>query len=692
MVEATSGELPILYEPRDDFGLGSEQDTKKSIERLLPPSEATIREFIGRRDLMDTLWQWLVFDEEPRYFLYGRGGSGKSTIAYDFARRVSEHGGDIILSNGQKIDLVLFLSAKERYLDTRKARIVSIPTTDFTNAREQFEAILQKSVGFGEEHFEELSDKGVENRLKEMMDIFTLLIVIDDIDALITKSVDTGSDKLFRLLTTSSKGGKVLYTMREEASLSSAHSKIVPGLDPNLEYFEFVEACCQQFGVAHPSPDLLFGKFAQTSEYLPLVIETIIGFRRTTGSYQEAIDLWESKRGEEAREYLFRREYDRLSKDNRSRNFLFVLALFDKPVTSSVLVSLLQCTPNQLEDSIAQTKDLFLTIDHAAEASTLYSVGAVTRAFILRVSVALPHYEVLNERFKYFQSERFPSTPEVSAVIYQIDRRLGEDDTIGACEYIESLVAPATVSEHPRFKKAAGEVYARQQPPNLDKARNYFRAVYDADFLDRSMMRTWFYMELDQGLFSKAEEICRNVINNEGFSFAAISEFWSKAGMSRKNEARQTRSVSPGKSAKKYVSALNAYVSALDISHQNERLDIAKTEKFFLECLDEFVVHCVRFNLHEEFFDFWSRTTFSPKWGFDALRKHISLVCDKVSYGAPHDLRSKRGALHKLRNKIGSDTTHFGSEPLREEIVSIIDDSIKDIEKSIQWKALEMSW
>lgn len=687
VLEATSGDLPILYQPRDDFGLLDKHEITKPVERLMPPSDATVREFIGRRDVLDRLWHWLVFDDDPRLYLYGRGGSGKSTIAYDFAKRVAEHGGDIINSDGNNFNLVLYLSAKERFLDPNRAEIVKSLNTDFTSAREQFEIILGKSIGFGIENIDQLNDTAVVEKLKEFLNTFVVLIVIDDIDTITTKGNDSGSDTLYRLLARSSVGGKVLYTMREEPLLSANQSEIIPGLDRDLEYFDFVEACCKQFGVPVPAPEILFGNLEDKSERLPLVLETIIGFRRTTANYNDAIDLWESKRGEEAREYLFRREYDRLPADNRSRNLLYLLALLAKPTSTSVLLSILQYTPAQLQDAIAAVKDLFVTVDHFAEGETLFSMGAVTSAFILHASSDLPHYETLKERIRYFTSELVPITPEVRAVIYQIERRLGEKDVVGAREFLESVQVSAEVSEHPKFKKAAGEVYAAQKPPDIDSARKFFQSAYDADLLDRSMMRTWFYMELNKGLFTKAAEICRKVTSQEKFSPTAVSEFWSKIGMARVREARQASNLNPTTSAKKFVSALNAYATAIEVLLKNDRLDPGDSFSFYHSCLMEFTTHCIRFDLHDEFFDYWARDSFSPSFGFDSLHDFIFKVCEKTSYAKAHLLSRRKGALHKLRNKIDSNKTTFRNENFREEILAIIDKTIKEIGIDIAWQS-----
>ena len=685
VVQATSTTLPLLYMSREDYGLESGGHARVAIERAIPPPTATMKEFIGRRDVMDRLWKWLIYDDDPRFYLYGRGGSGKSTIAYDFAKRVSDSWKNQSIVEGQTLDLVIYLSAKTRELNPIKGRIQKSELTDFGTARDQFIAIIEASGGFGAEKPEELTDDTIVYRLKNVFRQFTILLVVDDIDTLTTKGLDSGSDLLYRILVKSPKGGKVLYTLREEPLLSVNQSQVVTGLDPELEYIDFVDSCCRQFGVKEPSPEFMMGTLSETSECLPLVLETIIGFRRTTGNYHEATELWRDKRGEEAREYLFRREYDRLASDNRARNLLLLLLLLETPIPTSILLAILQCTPNQLTDSIAAVKDLFLTVDDDSDGESLYSIGAVTKAFIDHVSVDLPHYQTLRQRVNYYRIENITQSPEVAAAVIQLERRLSDNDVNGAREYYESMKIRANVSEHPRIQRAAGDIYARQDPPDLERARLHYQAAVNAEYLDRTMMRNWFYMELNQGLFARAAKVCRMVIDRDRFSAAARSEFHSKRGLTYRSEARQLMGDSPTSGVRKYVTALNAYAISVDISFNNEGLETEQSLRHFENCLREFAGNCVKTGHQEVFCEFWSRGAFGKNLRFDRLHGYLAFVCAQMTRGTQSQLGERKGALHLLRNKIVSRKTQFDSEDSRQKCVSLIDGIVDDVDEAIAW-------
>lgn len=685
VMQATSLTLPLLYMPREDYGLNSGEDTMVSIERVIPPPTATMKEFIGRRDVMDRLWRWLIFDDDPRFYLYGRGGSGKSTIAYDFAKRVSESWEKQPIAEGQTLDLVIYLSAKTLELNPMRGRVEKSQMTDFTTAREQFIAIVEAAGGFGGEKSDELNDDAVAARLRSVFTEFTILLVVDDIDTLTTKGRDSGSDTLYRMIVKSSKGGKLLYTLREEPLLSAKQAQIVRGLDLELEYVDFISSCCKQFQVHAPTPEFVMGPLATTSECLPLVLETIIGFRRTTSNYYEAVELWKDKRGEEAREYLFRREYDRLPADNRARNLLLLLYLLDSPTPTSVLLAILQCTPNQLADSIAAIKDMFLTIDDDSEGESLFTIGAVTKAFIEKVSVDLPHYHPLCQRVNYFQAESIARRPEVTAIVMQVERRLGDGDVTGAREYFESTSMNASVTEHPRINQVAGDIYAKQHPPDLERARRHYQAAVNAEYLDRSMMRNWFYMELNQGLFSRAARVCRMVIDRERFSAAAKSEFEGKRGLTYRNEARQLMVDSPSSGIGKYMSALNAYAASVEIALSYENVKTSVSLGHFEYCLREFASNCVKAGHQVLFCQFWARGSFGKKLRFDLLSDYLEFVCTQMARGSMRQLTERKGALRMLRNKISAANTRFGSEEVRSQCVLLVDRASEEVERAIAW-------
>jgi Putative DNA-binding domain len=111
VAKAEPRHIPLLYCRVDEQG---QTDNMQGLSGSLPPSPRTIGKFIGRLRSMDYLFNWLYTSDEPLTYLYGKGGSGKTTIAHEFASVLKRVGANIRIYNNDSIDLVLFLSAKEK--------------------------------------------------------------------------------------------------------------------------------------------------------------------------------------------------------------------------------------------------------------------------------------------------------------------------------------------------------------------------------------------------------------------------------------------------------------------------------------------------------------------------------------------------------------------------------------------------
>ncbi|MBO0733560.1 MAG: hypothetical protein J2P49_04435, partial [Methylocapsa sp.] len=91
---------------------------------------------------MDNLFAWLQSSDEPRIFLFGKGGSGKTSIAYEFAKLIRHNGGELPIYGGHKVDTVIFLSAKERLLVPASSQVETIPHPDFSDNLSLYRQIL----------------------------------------------------------------------------------------------------------------------------------------------------------------------------------------------------------------------------------------------------------------------------------------------------------------------------------------------------------------------------------------------------------------------------------------------------------------------------------------------------------------------------------------------------------------------
>ncbi len=355
---ATDQHLPMLYSMRSNPPDVVTNAPPYPVHRSLPPSPATLHKFVSRYALMDRLWQWFVLGDQPRLYLDGPGGSGKSTLAFEFARILAETGSDIKTKAGDRLDYVLYISGKETEFNTQAGKEQRFVLRQFATATEQFAQILLHSGFSNEADVATASDEGIDKLVSELFDNFSGLIVIDDIDALTRRKVDTGEEQLLIKAVTSAKRTRILYTLRQPPTHAKRSAVSVPGLDHDAELPEFIQTCCAQFGSPVPTGQHLKDIEAATNR-LPLLIETIVWSRKFAGDYTEAIRAFEERGGDGARQYLYQREYDRLE-EGKSRQLLAGICLLREPVGFATLASLFQFTRDQLIDAISESSEIFL--------------------------------------------------------------------------------------------------------------------------------------------------------------------------------------------------------------------------------------------------------------------------------------------------------------------------------------------
>jgi len=466
VIEPTSIDLPMLYSAREDYGINAESGSA-AVQSALPPSPATLKEFIGRRDSLDRLYTWLFSRDEPRTFLYGKGGSGKSTIAFEFARMISDTGGGIPTKQARPIDYVLFLSAKLTALDPMSRRIIKSQAHDFSTAMEFYQAILALVGWTDSETIYSSNETELISELQKLIETAQLLIVVDDIDTLTTAGRDPGMDTLYRMIVRSPSGGKILYTLRNAPTQSLANAIEVPGLDPSGELIEFVRACSTQFKVPEPDSAFIKGDLSVATERRPLAVEVMIGLRRTCGDYHEALNLYKGREGDELRVYLFQREYSALPADNKARLFLAALALLGRPTSFSELKSILQFSAEQLNDCVSQTLEMFLQTSRAESGETIYLLGSATEQFINTVSSGLKVYDKLKASVQYFKSPFLPKNPQMSQILFDVTRLFNRSDFSRAAELLSNAGYSAGITQHPIFNMLKGRAFAKLRPPQI---------------------------------------------------------------------------------------------------------------------------------------------------------------------------------------------------------------------------------
>ncbi|MCP3462136.1 RNA-binding domain-containing protein [Bradyrhizobium sp. CCGUVB23] len=526
---ATDQHLPMLYSKRSNPPDRTSDALPYPVHRSLPPSPATLHQFVSRRNLMDALWRWFVLGDQPRLYLDGPGGSGKSTLAFEFARVLAEMGSDIVSKQGDRVDYVLYISGKETEYNTQAGKEQTFALRQFESSTEQFAQILYHSGFLNEPDLESQSDEKLDELLSELFDNFSGLIVIDDIDALTRRKVDTGEEQLLIKAVQARKRTRLLYTLRQPPSHAKKSAVSVPGLDSATELPDFLQTCCAQFDAPMPVGQHI-KEIETATNKLPLLIETIVWSRKFSGDYVEAIRAFKERGGDGARRYLYQREYDRLQ-EGKSRQLLAGACLLGEPVSFSTLASLFQFTRDQLIDAISESSVVFLVATENDKGETLYQLSPPCVPFIDEVSKGISHYELLKRKVEHLKSINVRMSPREAAIFVTLERMVRKRDHVNIANICEAIPSGDLALENPRIRAIMGRAYSSLGPDYREKARQCFRHAESLKYLDIFMLRSWFHLEVNSGYgLDEAERLCRIVIDDEQMSPRYKSEFWSKLG------------------------------------------------------------------------------------------------------------------------------------------------------------------
>ena len=603
VLSASTQHLALLYSRRDDYRLSVRRESGPSVHRSLPPSPATLHDFVGRNDLMQQLWRWFIFSDQPRVYLHGPGGSGKSTMAYEFAKTVADEAGVIGFPHGQPLDYVLYLSGKENELNTSTGRQQKYELSDFNDANSQYAQILcHAGMASGEEIFR-LGHEDIERKLEELFNEFSGLIVIDDIDSLSRRNIDTGEENLFLQAVRSRRKTKILYTLRYVPPYALRSAIQVPGLNFEEEVPDFVAACCKQFRTPEPQVQEL-PQLQQRTSGLPLLIETIVGLRRDCSNYPNAFRIFDQRGGDEARRYLYQREYDKLDPNGRGKELLCALFLIDSKVTFTLLESILSSfPPDQIRDSISETSSIFLTSSENTVGETSYQLSPPCVNLVRTLSPGLSFYGAIKrsvEQFRSIESKLTPTEISTLARMKRLIRSKLHEDVINMASGIK-IDDPIRVN--PEFQSLLGQAFSRIGPAGFTQARECFNTAFQKRHWDIFMMRQWYYVEMHSGYsLSDAQKICEAVVASADISARHKNEFFSKLGACFIQQSRPHRFTDRSRAIDFAKKSLFAYFESAwagrgvpDIDRNLSREWLQDSAVYFVQLIDEELEHLFSF-------------------------------------------------------------------------------------------------
>lgn len=282
---------------------------------VLPPATEIVPQFVGRESEIRELSTWFTTESSRQYVIWGYGGSGKSALAYQFARRVRD-------GAPPSLQAVLWLSAKSReYIEgetrTRHADFDSV---------ESFAHALWAGLYDAEPSSQQATREGI---LDELSDTPSLVIV-DDLDSVIDNE-DLAHLLLFEVSRTKSR---IIYTSRQR----------VPGL-PTIEVLGFddeelrlyIRTRASEYGLDVDECLARSHAIRKVTDAFPLFVDDLLRYS-LLGGLKSAIGDWNQRKGDAAREYALRRQLSSL--DEAARRALIGVAVANRPVSSLELANI----------------------------------------------------------------------------------------------------------------------------------------------------------------------------------------------------------------------------------------------------------------------------------------------------------------------------------------------------------------
>lgn len=465
------------------------------IDNNLPARDPNLIEFIGRREYLVQLWNWLADIRNPVKVLTALGGTGKTAIAYEFCEQ-------LVKSRSEAFAKVIWLTAKSQTYAAMLQKYVSTTRTDFTNLDTFLDALLRE-LGCLDTDFKEFDQ--LEDKLdfaKEIISDVPVLLVIDDLDSLDQdKQIELYSRiaQLFDQALSSKNPSRVLFTSRLEPNAGANRLIRVAGfsLEESLDFTTSLIGHLSGTNTWGPEVLKWMDAIQNASKGSPIFIASILRLLSFGDEIETVIENWYGRDGEEVRRFAFKREIDSLS--YADLRVLYVLQLISSS-TFEELMDVLSEDRQALQASLLRVSQF-----HLFASSGNPATGA-------QISVPEPirlMVKITEERLSPGDADDLKKRTAVA-----VGRAKDGKSELGQRLRGISLLwtrkrFPEALAEARRATKdfpgrgeasfALGRTYLLQTPPDYDAADEAFKEASQKKFSSRNLLEYWSLTRLKKG-------------------------------------------------------------------------------------------------------------------------------------------------------------------------------------------------
>lgn len=447
----------------------------------LPPRDAVVVDFVGRRAELARLWEWVIDPHSKRWLLTGDGGKGKSAIAYQFATEIIHH-------PEVEFAAVHWLSAKRRrYSD---GEVLAIPEPEFWDLESAVDRLLTE-FGWSDQVTKPLEAKRL--LLCQLVKEFPCFVVVDDIDSLDAEQEDAIE---FLVSELPAAGAKILLTSRRSILGMGKSSTTVVGLNDE-EADEFIDS---RLGLFDIEPGRLSSKqrrrIVKLCEGSPLYMEDLLRLC-TFLPISQALDSWKDNAGEKVRRYALQRELEMLSAC--ARDVLEASCVVGAPVTALEIQHLLGRQEQPVLEALAELRRHHLVpAPELIEDVPRFGVNTNLRLLVLSTLEGTERRRKLDAAVAAVTGGDLigRSSRAIEDYRRQAEVLLRSRHYDKAEETIKKGLDAHP--NHPQLLSALGTVYDRTKPQRVADARAAWKRSYELGSKDRRMYLAWARLEEQQ--------------------------------------------------------------------------------------------------------------------------------------------------------------------------------------------------
>jgi hypothetical protein len=485
----------------------------KRIESNLPDRNFICTRFVGRRAVLDELWGWLADDLSHVKMLAGEGGLGKTSIAYEFSDRVSQH-------PGVPFEQIIWLTAKREQFVGGQDNFVPVPETHYSSYRGLINTIIEHlPILIDTSELGEMSLDELRRHVRTGLSEYPSFVVIDDIDSLDNDQQRQAVELGFLL---SSSKSKLLLTTRHNLAYSQDHAIEVDGFDV-AEFSEYLDTLFERKIL----PRALSHKEAERLRALtsgsPLFTESVCRLLRFQ-AFDDAIKGWSKGAGSRVRAAALDKEISTLSPE--SKRVLLTVALLSEASVPEVS-EVTEYPQEVIEQCLQELSSLFLLAGETLGGRPRFSVPDNTvRLVTERASTLVTDHTRLKGRVTQARMANKAGgghSSRVGLAIAQAQALLRQNAIGDALRTIDD--ARKKLRSHPDILGFRAEVLMKFDPPKFDEARRNARDAYQKGCRRPSMFFVWFEAEWLAKHFVGAEEAALAAIEAK---LSSLEDWWVK--------------------------------------------------------------------------------------------------------------------------------------------------------------------